>query len=101
MADLQERLKGRDAVIRSVVEDSCATLGPSLRSFVENFGAGLNNSVSEAFRAGFIGSQLHDGAAIDRITLRFSGGGASENGGGYTKGRDVFDPSVDSEVIEL
>lgn len=56
MADVKERLGARDAFFRYIVEHSCATLGPSLKSLVENFGTGLNKSVDEAFRAGSIAS---------------------------------------------
>lgn len=57
--------------------------------------------MSEAFRAGSVDSQFHVGTAIDSIFFRFSGGAASEDGGGSTKGEDIVDPPVDPEVIEL
>lgn len=53
------------------------------------------------YGAASIGSQLHDDAAIDGITLHFSGGAAFEDGGGSTKGEDIVDPLFYPEIIEL
>lgn len=66
---------------------------------VENFRAGLSKSVCDYFSTGSLGSQLHKDAAIDGINLRFLGGAASKDGGGFTKGENVFDHSVDPGVI--
>lgn len=63
--DLQEKLEARDAVLRSIIEYSCATLEPSFRALVENFCAGLNSSLSEACRTGYIDSQFHADNAIN------------------------------------
>lgn len=89
-----------DAVAASIVEDSSAKLGPSLRGSVENLRAGFNKSVSEAFYVGSIDFQLHAENAINGITP-FSGGAALEDGGGFTKGENVVDPAYGPEVIEL
>lgn len=83
---LRERLGVINGVIRSMAEGSCALLGPSLRSLLDGFSAGLNKSVAEAFRAGSIGSQFHADNAIDSITLRLPGGAASDDRGNCTKG---------------
>lgn len=95
MADLQERFGATDAVTRSIVEDSCPSMGPLLRSFVENFHADLNRLLSERFRAGPVVSQFHANVAIDGITSRFLEGAVSDNGDGSTKCGDVIDPPVD------
>lgn len=94
VADLQERLGVRGVVIQFIVEDSCATFGPSPMSLVENFCASLNESVSEAFRAsaGSIGSQFHVDAAGDGITRYFLEGSASDNENCSTKGKTVLIP---------
>lgn len=101
VADLQERLRTRDAVIQSIVKDSCATLGPSLIGLFENFSTGLHTCSSKAFCTVSIGSWFHAVAAIDGITLRFLEGDASRDDGGPAKGEDIVDSSLDSEVIEL
>lgn len=48
VVDLRKRLGAKDGVTRSIVEDSSASLGPSLLSFVVNICGGLNNSVNIA-----------------------------------------------------
>lgn len=100
VTDLQERLGAMDAVVRSIVEDSCVSLGQYHRSLVENSRAGHNKSVREAFRAGFIGSQFHSDASINGIALHFSEGAASNDGDVSTKSEDVADPFADPKVIE-
>lgn len=88
---LRERLRKSDGFIRSIVEDLCAPLGPSLSSLVENFCADHNKSVSKAFRIGSIGSQCYDAAAISGIKICFSKGAALDESDGFTKGEDVSD----------
>lgn len=61
----------KDGVTRSNVEDMCASLLRYVRSFVENFRAGLKKSINEAFRAGVIGSQFHDDGTIEALHLVF------------------------------
>lgn len=39
----------QDSVTLSIEEDSCVSLGTSLRGIVENLRAGMTKSVSEAF----------------------------------------------------
>lgn len=94
-------MAARGSVVRSVVDSLCATLGPSLRSLVENFLADLNKAVGEAFCASSLDSQARADAAIDGITLCFTGGAASKNGGSSTKSWHVVDTPVDPEVIML
>lgn len=64
-------LSGMHVVTGYIVEDSCASLGPSIRSFVEHFCVVLDELVIEAFRAGSIAFQFHADAFIDKITVRF------------------------------
>lgn len=101
VAGLEESLDARDAVIRSIVKDSCATLEPSLRGLIENFRADPDRSMSEAFCVGSTGSQFHADTAIDGITFRFSRRAATDDDGGFAKGEDVFDRVGGTEVIEL
>lgn len=101
VADLREKVAAKNAVIRYIVEYSCVTLGQSLRDLVENFRESLKTSVSEAFRTGFFGSLFLEDAAIDGISLRFSGGATLEDGSDFTKGEDVVDPPAHHKVIEL
>lgn len=100
-AEIQERLGGRDTVIPSIIKYSCVTLAPSLMNSVKTFRALLNKSVSQTVRTGSIGSQLYAVAAIDCVTIRFSQGTSSEDGGGSTRGEDVTAPTVETDVIEL
>lgn len=101
VVDLRERSDANVGVVLSIVEDSCKLLGPCLRSLVENFRTGLNKPVNEAVRAYSIGSQFHADVAIVGTTLRYLEGTASDNGGSYATGEDVFDLQVDPEVIYL
>lgn len=101
MVDLRELLRAADGVIRFIIEDSCASLGPSLWGLVDSFHVGLNKSVDDSFRAASIHFRCHADTAIDDITLRFLDGAASDNGDGLTKGADVSDPPIDSDVIQL
>lgn len=79
----------------------CATLGPSLRTLVDNFRAGLSKSVSETFRAGSNRSQVHPDASVHGITLFFLEGAALHEGGGSSKDREVVDLQADAEAVEL
>lgn len=101
MIDLRVKLSATDGVIRYIAKALCGSLRPFLRGFVENFCAGLNKSVDEAFRARSFSSQFHANSAIDSVTLRFSDGAASEDGDGSAKSEDVVDPSADRRIIEL
>lgn len=56
VVDLWERLGARGTSIRVFIEALCVSLGPTLQGLVENFRAGLNKSVDEAFCAGSVGS---------------------------------------------
>lgn len=87
--------------MQSIFENSCTSLGPSLRDLVGNFHASLNKSVDEVFRASSIGSQFHDDIANNGITLRFLKVAALEDGDGFTESEDVFDPPADPEVIKI
>lgn len=91
----------RDSNIRSVVEYSCASIGPSFRSLVDNLRARLNKSVSEVFCARSILSQFHADAAIDSITLHFSTYAALDDGDGLNNYKDAVDPPAYTEVIEV
>lgn len=91
MVDVRECLGVKNTVIRSIVEDLCASRGPFLRSLAKNFRAGLKKSVSEAFCASFIGSQFHADAAIDGIAIRFFECAPSDDGVGSTESEDVID----------
>lgn len=91
LVDLRELLGAEDSVIPFIFEDLCASLRPSLRSFVENFRVGLNEAVNVSLCAGSISFQFHGDTAIDGITHRFSEGVALEDGGCSTKGEDVID----------
>lgn len=51
---LREKLLAKDSVVTYIVEDLCATLGPSLMGLLDLFCYSLSRSVSEAFRSGFI-----------------------------------------------
>lgn len=86
--DLEKRLDSTDGVNRSVVVDSCASYGLSLRQLVENFRAGLNKSASEAFCVGSIKSQFFADDSIDGLTLRLSEEAASDDSEGSTKNKD-------------
>lgn len=94
-------MSARDGVSRSIVEDSSASLGPSLKDLVENLRAALNKSAEKAYCAGSIISHFHAVIAIDDITVRLSEGAASDDGDASTKDEDVVDPQADLEVIEL
>lgn len=98
---LQKQLRIRDGVIRSIIEYSCASLGPSPRRLVNSLSAGLDKSVPEAYSAGSIHFQFHAYTAIDRITLRASKGGASDDGDASSKWNDDVDPPVELEAIQL
>lgn len=73
-----ERLGASGVVLLSIVEDTCASLEPSLEGLIENFCVGLNKSVNEAFRAGSTGSKFHTNTSIDDTTPPFSEGPASD-----------------------
>lgn len=75
-----------DDVIQAIIEDSCTLLGPSLRTLVDDFRAGLNESVGKAFRACSIVFQFHAIPAIEGSALRLSDGVASDDDDGCTKG---------------
>lgn len=76
-------------------------LGPSLWGLVDDFRAGLNRLVAEAFRAVSISSHFDVDTNIDGFIVRLSEGTASDDGDGSTKGRNVVDPPADPAVIEL
>lgn len=99
MANLREKLERTDAVIRSVNGDSCTTLGPSLRTIVETFRVALNKSVSEAIRAGLIGSHFPTVSVIDGTVLHFSEVDASGDGDDSIEGEDDVDPPADHAGI--
>lgn len=101
LVDLRERLSAKDGVIVSIVDNLCASLGPSLRGLLEIFCVGLDKSVIEAFRASSIGSQFNGDAVNDGITLCFSKGAASEDGEGSINSEDVIEPPADPKVIEF
>lgn len=84
-----------------MAEDLCSLPGPSFRSFVDNFCARQNKTVSKAFRAGSIAFGFNANATSDGITLRFSERFASDASYTSTKdGHPVYSP-VDSDTIEL
>lgn len=89
----------RDAVIRSIDKDSCATLGPPFKSLVEIFRACHNSTLSKYFRAGSMGSHFLAYLAIDCINFRFLYGAASDEGGESTKAEDVVDPRLKPKSI--
>lgn len=66
--------------MRFIVQELCVSIGPSLRSVVENFCVDFDRSVNEAVHAGSVGSQFHIDSAIEDITLRFSESTASDDG---------------------
>lgn len=99
MVDCRERFGAKDTDIRSIVEDSCTLLGPSLRSLEEKFRASLDKLVSDAFSAGAIGSQFHANGAVDGTKLHLLEDAASDDSDGSTIGKEVVDPPVDPDVI--
>lgn len=101
MADLRKKTCVKDGTFRSIVENSIASLWPSIRSLAENFGPGFNWSVNESFREGSIASHIHTAAAVEGITLRSSKGAASDDGDGAANVGNVVDLPLDPEVIEL
>lgn len=101
VVDLQEKFGAKDAVIRTIVEDSCVSLVQTLRRLVENFRAGHCKSVNKVFPAGSIGSQFHVNAAIHGITDQVSECAASDDGHDLNKGKDFVDLPADADVIEL
>lgn len=98
---LTRKVWWRDAVSQSIVENSGASLKPSLSSLVQAFIAGPNKSVSEAFRAGYIGSKVHTDAAIGGIKLRFLEGTASDDGDGFTTSENVVHIPAHPQATEL
>lgn len=88
-------------MVKSIVQESCATLVPSLTDSVEKFQSALNKSVSEAFHAGFIEAQLDVNIEVYGIILLSKGDAGSEEGGAFFKGKYVIEPEGDKEVIEL
>lgn len=88
-------------MIKSIVQDKCAALGPFVRDLVENFRVGFSKCTSEAFHIGSIDAQLHADRAVDGIILHFLGDVASDGKEAFTKGEDVVEPDGDTEVIEL
>lgn len=74
MADSQETLTAKEATFRSIIQESCAMLGSSPSSFAEYLGAGLKNSVINAFRHDSIEAKFHANHTIDGTTLHFAGG---------------------------
>lgn len=99
--DSPERLGARDAATRSIVEDPCATIGPFFNSFVHNFRAGFNKSVSTASRAFCIETQFYAEASVDGLTLHFLKRAVSDDQVGSTKSGAVFKLLSDLKVIEL
>lgn len=77
------------------------SLEPSFGGLVENYRAGLNESLNVAFRFVSICSQIHTDTATDGITLRFSRGAVLDDRDGLTKGKHVVDTSPNPDVIEL
>lgn len=69
--DLREKWAATDTVPRFILKDSCAKLVPSPRGLIEDFRAGLNRSMIEAFHVGSINSQFHADTAIDYVMLLF------------------------------
>lgn len=70
---LREKLAAKYVSVKSIIQDSCETLGPSPRGLVENPSAVLKKSVSNAFINGSVDAQIHADTAIDSITLYFQG----------------------------
>lgn len=101
VARLREKLAPKHAVRKSIVEDSCITVRPSLKRLVENSCARVNSSECEGFLLGYIDVHLHANTAFDGITLHFLRGTASEEGGASTKAENVFGAVCDAEVIEM
>lgn len=48
-----------------------------------------------------IGFQFHVNIAVDSVTVCFSEGAASEDGGRSSKVEDLSDPLADAEAIDL
>lgn len=55
----QEKLAAKDPVVRSIVQEYCATLGLSPSGLVGNFYAGITAFISETFTIGFIETKFH------------------------------------------
>lgn len=49
VVDLREKSVAKNGVICPIVENSCASLGSSLRVLAESFTTGINKSVNESF----------------------------------------------------
>lgn len=56
VVELRRAYAAKDDVVRSIVQDSCATLEPSFKRLVENFRVSLNKSLSATFRVRSIGA---------------------------------------------
>lgn len=98
---MRRKLAAKNAVIKSVVQASCATLGSCTKGMVKNFCLRLDRSVCDAFRLCSLLTQFHTDISIDGVTLQFSKGASSEESGSSTMSEDVVDLAGDIEVPEL
>lgn len=89
LAYLRKQLGARDDDVWYITDDSCPSLGPSLRILVENLRAGRNETVDESFQGSSNHSQIHADTAIDGVTPGFSEGAALDDGYYSSKREDV------------
>lgn len=73
MVAFQAKLAANDVVIKSVLKDSCAVLGLSILSLIQNFLMGSRSLCAILFSLGSLYAELHANNIIDGITLRFLG----------------------------
>lgn len=99
--DLQKQLHAKDAKVRLVIPDSCATFGLSCGNLIESFRAVRNNPVFNASGLGSISTQFPANTAICDISFHFSGGDLSEEDGVYAESEPSVDSKSETEVIEL
>lgn len=76
VANLQESLASNDAILRSIYQDSYATLGSLFKDLLNSFLAGLNKLVSQAFSVCSDSASLNVDSAFYGITFRFLMGAA-------------------------
>lgn len=100
-AELPKKLVTKDAVLKSIIQDSCAILWSRIRGFVGKSRSGLNEYVSNALRTGSIDSQFDADTAMDGIILHVLKPFPSGNGRYLTTGDDVADPEGGSAANKL
>lgn len=101
VVDLREKLSAKNAVVGCIVQYFSDTVRSSIKFLVQNFHAGVDRSVSGAFRVESVDVKLHGHAAVDEITPGPLGSVVSRDGGAFTKGNVVVDSTSDTDVIEL